>query len=76
MRRILTALVAVLAGLLLAAAAAYGAGTFRHFPPDMPAATASTYQDGRLAGMEWHWWSTHEDRWITGRYLVEPTDAG
>jgi hypothetical protein len=26
--------------------------------------------------MEWHWWSTHEDRWITGRYLVEPTDAG
>jgi hypothetical protein len=76
MRRILTALVAVLAGLLLATAAAYGAGTFQHFPSDMHAATTSTYQHGRLAGMEWHWWSTYEDRWITGRYLVEPTDAG
>ena len=28
-----------------------------------------------MAAMEWHWWSTYEDRWITGRYLVDPTDA-
>jgi hypothetical protein len=76
MRRGLLALLAVLAGLLLSATAVYASGKFTHFPPDMHAGTQSTYQHARLAAMEWRWWSTYEDRWITGRYLVEPTDAG
>jgi hypothetical protein len=76
MRRGLLALLAVLAGLLLSATAVYAAGSFTHYPPKITAATDGTYQTGRMAAMEWRWWHKDRQRWYTGRYLVEPTDAG
>jgi hypothetical protein len=77
MRRGLLALLAVLAGVLLAATGVYANdGPYEKYPPDL-----AVYKNGVLLqkahtkAFKWTWWDRDDHRWWTDSYTYPPEDV-